>query len=772
MTEHSRVSAIPPDSSKRGSRGVFATLGRFAFRWRWQIVIAWLVLFSLSLPILPRVEHPLKVGGFSTDRSEAARTRQVLEGKLGATPSQMVVVFTSTSLSAHDTEFLGQAAAALKNIPQAPHVVSVVYPQQDDHLISKDGTTAYALVGLDLPSEEAQRDVDAFKAELAEQPDLDIIVAGGPAFYADIETVSQRDLRRAELIAFPFAMIALLVVFGTVVSASIPLIVGGLSVASVLLCIYWGAHLIDLSIFVLNLATMLGLGLAVDYSLFITSRFREELRRSNGNAEAAVVETMRTAGQAIFFSAITVLIGMAGLSFFSFMFLRSVGIAGVLVVFFAAAAALTLLPAVLGILGPKVERGRILGRHGGGHEGAGFWGALSSWVMKHPVFVLVPTLAFLIALGAPFLNVNVSSPDATILPTDLESRQGFDLLTEKYGQGEISPFVIAVETNGDMTSPQARAELYDFTSWLQQQPEIVRVQSAMSYEEPATLEQADQLYALRVRLGESGVDTRLDELINSDVAMVLAYPRTYPNSEENKQLLTRIRDYRPEGDLTILVDGGTAEIVDVVDVMYDDFPIAVAVIVIGTYLVLLVLLRSLLLPIKAIVMNTLSIIASYGALVFIFQEGHLSRMLRFEPLGYVEASLPVIMFCVLFGLSMDYEVFLLSRVKEEWERTRDNQHSVAIGLQRSGRIITSAAAIVVVVTASFVSADVIIIKALGLGIALAVLIDATVVRALLVPATMRLLGSWNWWLPGWLDRLLRKTHIEEPQLIDIQEQRT
>lgn len=751
---------------------MFATLGRVAFRWRWQIVVVWLVLFAAALPILPRVEHPLKVGGFSTDQSEASRTRRVLESKLGATPSQMVVIFTSPTLTAHDPEFLGQVAAALVNIPGVPHVTDVVYPQQDEHLISKDGTTAYALVGIDLSSEEAQRDVDTFKAGLVQQPDLEITVAGGPAFYADIETVSQRDLRRAELIAFPFALIALLVVFGTVVAASIPLIVGGLSVASVLLCIYWGAHVVDLSIFVLNLATMLGLGLAVDYSLFITSRFREELHRSDGDAEAAVVETMRTAGQAIFFSAITVLIGMAGLSFFSFMFLRSVGIAGVLVVFFAAAAALTLLPAVLGILGPNVERGRVLGRRGGRHEGAGFWGALSSWVMKHPIFVLVPTLSFLVALGAPFLNVNVSSPDATILPTDLESRQGFDLLTEKYGQGEISPFVIAVESTGDMTSPEARQGLYDFASWLQQQPEIVRVQSAMSYDEPATLQQANDLYAIRQQLAERGIDSRLDDLINSDVAMVLAYPRTYPNSDENKDLLTRIRDYQPDENLSILVDGGTAEIVDVVNVMYGDFPIAVAVIVIGTYLVLLLLLRSLLLPIKAIVMNTLSIVASYGALVFIFQEGHFSRVLRFEPLGYVEASLPVIMFCVLFGLSMDYEVFLLSRVKEEWERTHDNQRSVAIGLQRSGRIITSAAAIVVVVTASFVSADVIIIKALGLGIALAVLIDATIVRALLVPATMRLLGSWNWWLPGWLDRLLRKTHIEEPRLVEVQEQHT
>jgi RND superfamily putative drug exporter len=456
-----------------------------------------------------------------------------------------------------------------------------------------------------------------------------------------------------------------------------------------------------------------------------------------------------------------VLIGLSGLAFFSFMFLRSVGIAGVLVVFFAVAAALTLLPATLSVIGARIETGRIIRRHEGGVHADGLWSRLSYWVMRHPVMVLIPTLALLVALGSPFLRVNVSSPDATILPTDLDSRKGFDLLTEKFGQGEISPFVIAVQSPNGMLTEQSRAQLYEFTAWLQQQPEIVRVDSAVSYDDPATLDQVEALYNLRRGLENLGLETQLDTLISNDVAMVLAYTRTYPNSEENKDLLARIRGHDAPGDLTLMVDGGTAEIVDVVDIMYGDFPIAAGLIVLATYLVLAMLFRSLLLPLKAILMNALSILASYGALVVVFQEGALSDQLRFEPLGFVEASLPIIMFCVLFGLSMDYEVFLLSRVKEEWERTGDNRHSVAIGLQRSGRIITSAAAIVVVVTASFVSADVIIIKALGLGIALAVLIDATIVRALLVPATMRLMGRWNWWMPEWIDRRLPGASLAE-----------
>jgi putative drug exporter of the RND superfamily len=255
-------------------------------------------------------------------------------------------------------------------------------------------------------------------------------------------------------------------------------------------------------------------------------------------------------------------------------------------------------------------------------------------------------------------------------------------------------------------------------------------------------------------LGGFALDSPLGQLANDNAAVIVAYTRSYPNSEENKELLRDLRDLQPGGDLSVLVGGGTAEIVDTVDLMYGEFPRAVALIVVATYIVLLFLFRSVLLPLKAIVMNTLSILASYGALVFVFQDGHLNTLLDFTPLGFVEASLPVIMFCILFGLSMDYEVFLLSRVREEWDRTGDNTASVAAGLQRSGRIITSAALIVVVVTASFVSADVILIKALGLGIALAVALDATVVRALLVPATMRLLGAWNWWLPAPLRRLV------------------
>jgi RND superfamily putative drug exporter len=743
---------------------VFAWLGRFAYRRRWWVIAAWAVLFLVAAPLLPTIEEPLKVGGFSSPATEAARARSLLEDELGLAPSSMVVIYRSERLAATDEAFLRQVEDSLADVRELPNVTGVLLPGEDPHLISADGDIAYAVVGLDEEAEEAQRDVPAFEAAVRPQPDLEMILAGGPAFYADIETVSQRDLRRAEAIAFPFALVALLLVFGSAVAALVPLVVGGLGVAGVLLTLYLIAQATDLSIFVLNLATMLGLGLAVDYSLFLTSRYREELRRSDGDVARAVETTILVAGRAIFFSGLTVLIGLSGLAFFSFMFLRSVGIAGVVVVLFSTLAALTLLPAVLSVVGTRIDRLRLLPQGAAGAQAAevGFWVGLSRRVMAHPVLVLVPTLAFLVLLGAPFLRVEISSPDGTILPTDVSSRQGFDLLTEEYGAGEISPFVIAVRSPTSIFTAENLGALHDFTTGLAADPRVARVESIVSYDRSVGREQAVALAGARRGLTALGVDTRVDELASDRVAVVFAYSRYRANDDRNKALLEELRGARLGGDLTLLVDGGTAEIVDVVGAMYADFPLAIGLIVLATYVVLLVLFRSVLLPLKAIAMNTLSILASYGALVWIFQEGHLSRVLRFTPLGFVEASLPIIMFCVLFGLSMDYEVFLLSRVREEWERTHDNARSVAVGLQRSGRIITSAALIVVVVTASFVTADVILVKALGLGIALAVFLDATVVRALLVPATMRLLGDWNWWVPAPLGRFLpQRSFVEE-----------
>jgi RND superfamily putative drug exporter len=597
-----------------------------------------------------------------------------------------------------------------------------------------------------------------------DQPDLEVLIAGGPSFYADVEVASQRDLQRAELIAFPFALIALIFVFGSVVAAAVPLLVGSIGVAVALLALYWIAHIADMSIFVLNLATMLGLGLAVDYSLFVTSRFREELARKSGDVDASVVTSMATAGRAVFFSGMSVLVGLSGLALFNIMFLRSVGIAGVVVVAISTLGALTLLPAVLKIIGTRVDAlpiGPLARRDAQQHVTSGFWYRLAKRVAKRPIIVAAAVMAILLLLGSPFLRANISSPDATMLPKDLPSRQGYDLLAAEFTGGEISPFVVVLQSKDDMRSPESLAALDEIDAFLKADDRIGHVQSVLTVPGAPAAASPEQVLALRQRAERLGVDTRIDALIGDHTALVLAYPIQPANSSENKDLLEELRAWDAGDGYSILVGGGTAEIVDVVDVIYSDFPLVALAIVGTTYVILTMLFRSLILPLKAILMNTLSILAAYGALVWIFQEGHLHRVLGFTPQGYVEASLPVITFCVLFGLSMDYEVFLLSRIQEEWLRTGDNDEAVALGLERSGRIITSAALIVVVVTASFVTADVVIVKALGLCIALAVAIDATIVRALLVPATMKLLGHRNWWMPAWLDRFLPAIDIGE-----------
>ncbi|MFN8675406.1 MAG: MMPL family transporter [Thermomicrobiales bacterium] len=721
------------------------------------MVAVWAVLLLAALPLLPRVAGALEVGGFSSAGTEAARAAQVLRQELGYPPSSMLVIYQSDTLQASDPAFQQAVTASLVNVPALPFVTQVQEPLASAGMVSADGHTAYALIGLNLPNEAAQRLVPELEAALVPQPEVTMLLAGGPASYRDIETVSQRDLQRAELLVFPIALVALLVIFGSAVSAAMPLVIGGAGVVMVLVSLLLATRLTDLSIFALNLATMLGFGLAIDYSLFVTARYREELAHGQPVGEA-VARTTATAGKAVFFSGTTVLIGLLGLSQFEFMFLRSVGVAGVIVVAWSTIAALTLLPALLAIIGRNIDRYPIRRTRNESRATHGFWVTLSGAVMKRPVAVLIPTLALLLLLGSPFRHAQISSPDATILPKGLPSREAFDALTAAFGPGEVSPFVVVIDAPGRIFSDETLGEVYALSRRIAQNPEVVRVQSVTppNLPEPLAIATAKLQRGLAATGSAQGA-----KLANENAAVLLVYGRDLAGSDASKALLADIRGLSiASGD--IQVGGGTAEIVDSVAAMYADFPRAAALIVAATYLVLLLLFRSVLLPVKAILMNTLSILASYGALVWVFQDGHLDSLLGFTALGYVEASLPIILFCVLFGLSMDYEVFLLSRIREEWERTGNNTEAVAVGLQRSGRIITSAALLVVIVTASFVTADVVLIKALGFGIALAVTLDATVVRALLVPATMKLLGAWNWWLPAPLARVLpRASFIEE-----------
>jgi len=756
----------------------FERLGAFAHAHARLVIGAWVLIVLCALPFAPQAPGALQAGGFDLPTLESAQSRAALESELGAPPSALVLAISSSTLIPGTPQFETAAQRAVAGVARAPHVVGsrshLIAPTQ----VNVEKKIVYDVILLDLKPDDSPAALKGIQAALVEVDGIKVALAGGPSFYADIQIVSETDLQRSELISLPLAAIVLLLVFGSAVAAGLPLAVGGATVIVALAAIFGIAQATRMSIFVLNLTTLLGLGLGVDYSLLLVSRFREELGRGAKLGDA-VQRTVATAGRAVFFSGVTVMLGLAGLALFDFAILRSIGIAGAITVAIAVASSVTLMPAILSLLGPRVNRLAIRRLGSGKVNERGPWARLARAVMRRPLAVALPTLALLIALGTPWLGVRFNAPDGSILPERVPSRQALDALTDAFGEGSFSPMTAAVRTDGPVTSAANIKLLYDWVQALQADPRVARVDSIVSIDPRLTLTQYQLLYSSSSTdsgaggaAGSAAPPDRYAAQILSfttagDLTTVSITPTNGPNRPESRALVGELRAAHPgtigagtpsaitpPAGLNALIGGGAAEIVDVVDTISGEFPRTAAVVILATLLILAVLLRSIVLPIKAVVMNTLSILASFGALVWIFQDGNLSALLGFAPLGFVETTIPVILFCVLFGLSMDYEVFLLTRMREIYDRTGDNTAAVAGGLERSGRIITSAALIVVVVAGSFVFAEIVLIKALGVGVAIAVALDATVVRALLVPATMRLFGKWNWWAPRWMERLL------------------
>jgi RND superfamily putative drug exporter len=731
----------------------YGRLGRFAARHRWAIVAIWGVAVLVALPFAPRIASALQPGGFGSDTMESVRAGNLLQAKLHAQFTSVDVFFASTTLGASDPRFTAEAAAAVAPLAQWDQVTQIIPFTENPYQISHDGHAAYTAVFLSVDADHAPRDLPGLRARLVPQPDLTTSIGGGPVFYADIQSVSEADLERAELITFPIALLALLLVFRSVVAAALPALVGGCSVVISLALVYTLALHVTISTFALNITTLFGLGLGVDYSLFMVNRYREEL--ANGRSVAdAIAAAMETAGRAVSVSASAVTVGLLGLLLFNFSVLRSIGAGGVMVVLISLAAAMTLLPALLGIIGTHVNDLpvrlpwlRPAAARGSSPEG-GFWHGLAMRVMRYPWFFLVPVLLFLLALGVPFLQVRLGAPDASILPQSVPSRAAYDLLQTRFDANETEPIILAVQTadGSSILTPQSLGRLNALVARLQADSRVRRVDSIVSLDPRLTLAQYVLYYSNPQSIGDPYIAASLKALASGDTTMVSAVSNYGMIDPRSEALVQDIRATHFPG-LRVLVTGGTAGVVDYVNTLYSQFPLAILAVAITTYVILMLLLRSIVLPFKALAMNTLSILSAYGALVFIFQQGHFSGILHFTALGFVEASAPILMFCALFGLSMDYEVFLLSRMREEYLRTGDNTRSVALGMERTGAIITSAAAIVVIVSGGFASADMILVKALGVGMALAVLMDATLVRGLLVPATMRLLGDWNWWWP-------------------------
>ena len=729
--------------------------GKVAVRFRWPIIILWAALFLVSVPFALQAASNLK-GGFGETDTESRLALDILRQELDVTESSMTLVFSSDSLKVDDPRYLAEMQRILSPIMAMPEVsdVTAFYNSISSRMVSVDGRTTFAIIALDVDLDSA---IDLFpcveeKLDEVRSPERELKVwaTGGIPIFSDLNRASERDLRRGEVVSFPVVLVALILVFGGLVAAGLPVVIGGISVSIALAALFLLTQVTDVSIFALNIVSFLGLAVAVDYSLLVVSRFREELERSP--KDEAVARTTATAGKALLFSGITTVIGLSGLLLFKFMMLRSIGLGGMLVIFISFVMAMTLLPAILSVLGDRVNRLSLIRIHSGmGRQG--FWYRLASWVMRHPIMVATPLIVFLVLLGTPFLGVKIGAPWASILPTDAESRRGWDVLAEEMGPGALSPIVVVARTPNDILAPDTIGSLYDYIQPLQDDPRIDRIESLVTLHPSLQKEDYQALYSNR-ESWDLRVEQLVGEFASDDTTVIRVFSRSPPMGDETRDLVKDIRS-RPVGDgFELLVTGVTADLEDSIDVMYQEFPWAVLYVMVTIYIALLLLFRSVLLPLKAVIMNGMSIFASYGALVYIFQQGHFQSLLGFQAEGFIESTVPILLFFIIFGLSMDYEVFLLSRVKEIYDETGDNASSVAQGLERTGRVITSAALILVLVAASFSTGDIIVIKALGVGIAIAIFLDATVVRALLVPAIMRLLGDWNWWSPRFLKRLL------------------
>jgi RND superfamily putative drug exporter len=464
----------------------------------------------------------------------------------------------------------------------------------------------------------------------------------------------------------------------------------------------------------------------------------------------------------------TVMIGFIALLLIGIQFMTSFGIGGAVVVACAVAAALTLLPALLSVVGTRINALRIplLSRltmastqqqRGERH---GFWRAWALGVMRRPVLILVLVSALLVVLGWPIFSLSVGTPTASSLPTSTEARQGLDILNAAFPQTSDNPIYVIAQTpaGSSILTPDNLAKVDSLSAWLAAQPHVTGVTSITRLPTmPGAQALSEQQLATIYASGAYQTDPQLQPIAqllarttNGDTTLITVNDDTKVDSAAGKALIDSLRagDKRSAGGLTVLVGGFQAISLDFNRYLYDNFPRAILFILIATFILLLLMFRSLLLPLKAVLMNMLSVSAAYGVLVFVFQWGHFSDILGFTPNGFIDSTIPILLFCLLFGLSMDYEVFLLSRIREEWLRTRNNRHAVALGLEKTGGVITNAALLFVIVTGAFTFTSIVITQEVGLGMTVAVLVDATIIRSLLVPATMRLIGRWNWWLPG------------------------
>ena len=735
------------DSQLIVSRSGFAWLGKITYRYRKLVILVWVVCVGLSLLLTPYLDRTLTGTGTAYEAGDAHRAERILQ-QLGVDANALTVVFQNPDASAIATSqpTIQQISTDLR---QLANVRSVVTAAERPDYRSQDGRTQYAIVNLRVSGSEAVPVLDRIDQVLtqAKSERLQTFLTGKLVVDRDAQRISKADLAQAELMALPLTLIALLVVFGSVVAAGMPVAMGAVTVSVTLGLLYLISLKLSVSVFALNITSMLGLGLGIDYSLLIVSRFREELASSS--VEQAIIRTVDTAGRAIFFSGLTVCIGLGCLLLFPILLLQSLGVAGSLVIVLSVTAALTLLPALLALVGHRINWGRRVRTA----KSRDAWGVIAQIVTRFSTVAVAVVLTIVVGLTSPFLSARFGLGDANVLPHFTPARTGVEVVKQAFGAGEATPILLAVRSKTSGILSAHTATLYNLVQELQADPRVAKVSSLFNLDPKLTLQSYQQLYRHPSAIAPPNIALNIaaavQQLSNASTTLITVTSRSVSNDPDTRALVQAFRA-KSLTDLDIQVAGQTASELDTMQVVYQRLPLVLAAMMTVTFLALCVLLNSIVLPLKAIAMNLLSIGASFGALVYIFQEGNFQTWLNFTPVGYLDVLLPVVLFCVLFGLSMDYEVFLLARVKEAYDHGSSNTCSVIEGLRQTGPMITSAALLMIIVTGAFAFTSIIFVKALGLGIAIAVLIDATLIRTILVPATMQLMGKWNWWTPRFL----------------------
>ena len=709
---------------------MFEIWGRAIYRRRLLTLVLTLIALAAAAAWGTGVFGSLQSsGGFTPPNSESQRASNLAASAFGRNDADVVVLYRSPTMTVADPAYRAAVARSLAALPHGRVTAAQTYWSTGSAgFVSANRHETYAVLQLAGSSDDARTtSYDAIKGDLT-APGLQTLVGGSVPTFESVNNEVKADIGRAEAFSMPVLLILLLLIFGSLTSALLPLAVGGTAIIgsfAVLRLLSLGTAV---STYSLNITTILGVGLGIDYGLFMVSRFREELRRQP-TVEAAVTRTVATAGRTVAVSGITVAVALSSLMLFPEVFLRSMGYGGVATVLVDMIAALTLLPALLALLGHRVNslRVRRLARETAIHDHGGAWRRIAGSVMRRPVIYAVVIVAALLALGTPFLSVKWGGTDATVLSASSQPHQVADALNRDFPGNATNPIEAVVRLPGPASAPAQRAALAAYTSRLDRVPGVTGAQLTAARGDVARI---DMRYA----------------------------PQAY--SAQARAIVQRVRAVSGPAGATVLVGGVTAGLADELASMGQTLPWMALVMVLATFVLLFLAFGSVVLPVKAIVMNAASLAAAFGAVVWIFQDGHLSGLLNFTP-GSIDPAMPILMLAIVFGLSMDYEVFLLSRIRERYDLTSDNTAAVADGLQRTGGIITSAALLLIIVVAAFSASSIVFIKLLGVGMVIALVVDASVVRVLLVPATMRLLGRANWWAPRPLRRLYARYGIRE-----------